>query len=73
MEEPNVNRLNNIPNFGHGLPADGVVIAGLTDVAQVEPLAEQEKTNMADETVETHEKGQENESEAEGSEEKDNG
>lgn len=34
MEEPNVNNLNGIPNFGHGLPEDGVVIAGVTDVPQ---------------------------------------
>ena len=36
MDEPNVNKLNGIPNFGHGLPPDGVVIAGVTDVPQEE-------------------------------------
>lgn len=29
-----VNNLNGIPNFGHGMPEDGVVIAGVTDVPQ---------------------------------------
>jgi hypothetical protein len=32
METPNVNNLNGIPNFGFGLPEDGIVIAGVTDV-----------------------------------------
>lgn len=30
----NVNNLNGIPNFGHGLPEDGEVVAGVTDIAQ---------------------------------------
>lgn len=34
MEESNVNNLNGVPNFGHGLPEDGVVAAGVTDVPQ---------------------------------------
>lgn len=34
MEESNVNKLNGVPNFGHGLPEDGVVIAGTTDIPQ---------------------------------------
>lgn len=34
MEESNVNNLNGVPNFGHGLPVDGVVEAGVTDVPQ---------------------------------------
>lgn len=32
MDETNVNNLNGIPNFGHGLPEDGIVVAGITDV-----------------------------------------
>lgn len=34
MEESNVNNLNGVPNFGHGMPEDGVVMAGVTDVPQ---------------------------------------
>lgn len=34
MEIPNVNNLNGVPNFGHGLPEDGVVEAGVTDVLE---------------------------------------
>lgn len=42
MEEtPNVNNLNGIPNFGHGMPADGEVVAGVTDVPQAEVVAEE--------------------------------
>lgn len=29
-----VNNLNDIPNFGHGMPEDGIVQAGITDVSQ---------------------------------------
>lgn len=36
MEDTNVNNLNGIPNFGHGMPDDGVVIAGVTDVPQLQ-------------------------------------
>lgn len=32
MDETNVNNLNGVPNFGHGLPDDGIVEAGITDV-----------------------------------------
>ena len=44
MDTPNVNNLNGIPNFGHGLPEDGVVIAGVTDVPQDVPMDETEET-----------------------------
>ena len=49
--ETTVNNLNGVPNFGHGLPEDGVVIAGVTDVPQnmqediSEEMVEQEITN----------------------------
>lgn len=29
-----MNKLNGIENFGHGLPEDGIVMAGITDVPQ---------------------------------------
>lgn len=41
MDETNVNNLNGIPNFGHGLPEDGVVEAGITDVPQEETVEEE--------------------------------
>lgn len=44
MEESNVNNLNGVPNFGHGMPEDGIVIAGVTDVPQ--PLQELTEVNM---------------------------
>jgi len=44
MEETNVNRLNGIPNFGHGLPENGEVIAGVTDIPQ--PLQDLSASNM---------------------------
>ena len=50
MEEPNVNNLNGVSNFGHGMPEDGVVIAGTTDVAQ--PLPEQSNQPMEETPVE---------------------
>lgn len=55
MELPNVNNLNSVPNFGHGLPADGIVKAGVTDVPQnmqediSEETVEQEVTNPIEE------------------------
>lgn len=42
--ESSVNNLNGIPNFGHGMPEDGVVIAGVTDVPQ--PLQDLTEPNM---------------------------
>lgn len=69
MEETNVNNLNGIPNFGHGLPADGIVIAGVTDVPQVDTLDDLPSENMD----ENHEEGKEDVSQTEGAEEKDNG
>lgn len=39
-EQPNVNNLNGVPNFGHGLPQDGVVEAGVSDVGIDETLVE---------------------------------
>ena len=52
METPNVNNLNGIPNFGYGLPADGIVIAGVTDVTK--PLPELTDNSMNyDEEVKT--------------------
>lgn len=42
MDETNVNNINGIPNFGHGLPEDGIVIAGVTDVGEVAPAVEPE-------------------------------
>lgn len=32
MEDSNVNNLNGIGNFGHGMPEDGIVQAGITDI-----------------------------------------
>jgi hypothetical protein len=43
MEESNVNNLNGVPNFGHGMPEDGVVAAGVTDVPQVAASEEEDK------------------------------
>lgn len=48
MSESSVNNLNGIPNFGHGLPVDGVVIAGVTDIPQ--PLQDLSDNTMNDET-----------------------
>lgn len=31
-ETSNVNNLNGVPNFGHGMPEDGIVEAGITDI-----------------------------------------
>lgn len=44
MEESNVNNLNGVPNFGFGMPEDGIVQAGVTDVPQ--PLQDLTETNM---------------------------
>lgn len=47
MSESRVNNLNGVPNFGHGLPEDGVVIAGVTDIPQ--SLQDLSNNNMSDE------------------------
>lgn len=54
MDETSVNNLNGIPNFGHGLPEDGVVQAGITDVATPdtpveEPVTETEQGDVVPE------------------------
>ncbi len=47
METPNVNNLNGVANFGHGLPDNGVVIAGVTDVPQYEKVITESKEGDA--------------------------
>lgn len=58
MEDTNVNKLNGVPNFGHGLPADGVVQAGITDVPnQLPELQDNSMDNeekIVEAAVETH-------------------
>lgn len=63
MEETNVNNLNGIPNFGHGMPQDGVVVAGVTDVGtpEVEVEVEVEEEVSTPEEVEEIESDSENE------------
>ncbi len=54
MEETNVNKLNGVPNYGHGLPGDGVVQAGITDYPQAlkeSNMSENEETNEGQENV----------------------
>ena len=53
MDETNVNKLNGVPNFGHGMPDDGVVIAGVTDVPQVEVVLPEASGETKDAQVET--------------------
>ena len=52
MDETNVNKLNGVPNFGHGMPDDGVVIAGVTDVPQVEVVLPEASEETKDAQVE---------------------
>ena len=51
MEDSTMNNLNGVPNFGHGMPADGVVIAGVTDVGEAAVVEPTEVINPE----ETHE------------------
>lgn len=54
MDETNVNNLNSIPNFGHGLPEDGVVQAGITDIPgdiPTEVIIKINKIKTMDETI----------------------
>ena len=53
MNETNVNKLNGVPNFGHGMPDDGIVIAGVTDVPQVEVVLPEASGETKDAQVET--------------------
>lgn len=52
MDDTSVNNLNGIPNFGHGLPEDGIVQAGITDnsdeVIAEEPVEEKKKTKKGE-------------------------
>lgn len=50
-----VNNLNGIPNFGHGLPEDGIVQAGITDVPHEEVEEETEVTPEEEPMEETEE------------------
>lgn len=53
IEETNVNNLNGIPNFGHGLPEDGIVIAGITDVVIETPIEDADTVDIPVEEAET--------------------
>lgn len=70
MDESNVNNLNGIPNFGFGMPADGVVQAGITDVPQ--PLQDLSDNTMQNEE-ESESSTETNVSSDESQEETDNG
>lgn len=37
MEESNVNNLNGVPNFGHGIPEDGDVGVPASEVDEIVP------------------------------------
>lgn len=67
MEDTNVNNLNGVPNFGHGMPEDGVVVAGVTDIPQVLSVL---TTNDMEDEKEIVETVPEDASETDGSEEK---
>lgn len=51
MEEPNVNKLNGVPNYGHGMPEDGVVVAGVTDIPQEEQIETQPEEEVTEEVT----------------------